>query len=77
VLHIFNLGQDASEGLFLRSAFRHVIFGGTDELEKDFQTLHSGQNLGKDQKEGSSTIVPFLSFFRLFSCTSYNNPECP
>jgi hypothetical protein len=62
VHHFLNLGQDASEGLFLRSAFRNVIFGGTDELEKETQTLHAGRNLGKDQQEGSSTIVPFLSF---------------
>lgn len=65
MLHIFNLGQDASEGLFLSSAFRDVIFGGTDELGKETQISHANQNLGKNQQEGSSSIVPFFTVYLL------------
>lgn len=66
MLHIFNLDQDASEGLFLKSAFKHVIFGGTDELEKETQAFHISQNLRKDQ-QGSSSTVHFLFFIGNFS----------
>ncbi|KAF3326219.1 4-alpha-glucanotransferase DPE2 [Carex littledalei] len=58
VVEIHDLWQDASEGLFLKSAFKHVIFGGTDELEKETQTSHISQNLGKDQQD--NVVVQFV-----------------
>lgn len=56
VVEIRDLWQNASEAVFLRSAFKNVIFGGDKDLEAE--TYHG--NLQKNLEQKDSIVVQFV-----------------
>ncbi|KAJ3683783.1 hypothetical protein LUZ60_014010 [Juncus effusus] len=75
LVEIHDLWQDAAEGLFLRSAFKDVIFSGSDDLERETHKLSIKTLDGQDQQD--TVVVQFVISCPLLNKGSNSTNDSP